>query len=109
MYSSLARWAFRRGRLVIAAWIVLLVGINAMAGAIGAAFSGEFSTPESESTRGFAVLNEYFPGSGSAFGGNIVFQSEQGVDDHEVVAEMSALFAEVEDRKSTRLNSSHDR
>ena len=96
MYSSLARWAFRRGRLVIAAWIVLLVGINAMAGAIGAAFSGEFSTPESESTRGFAVLNEYFPGSGSAFGGNIVFQSEQGVDDPEVVAEMSALFAEVD-------------
>ncbi len=96
MYSSLARWAFRRGRLVIAAWIILLFGINAMAGVIGAAFSGEFSTPESESTRGFAVLNEYFPGSGSAFGGNIVFQSDRGVDDPEVVAEMSALFAEVD-------------
>ena len=96
MYSSLARWAFRHGRTVIVSWVVLLVGINALAGSIGAAFSGEFSTPESESTRGFSVLNEYFPGSGSAFGGNIVFQSDRGVDDPVVASEMSALFDEVD-------------
>ncbi len=77
MYASLARWAFRRGKVVIAAWIIILFGVNAIAGAIGTAFSAEFSTPESESTRGFAVLNEHFPGSSSAFSGNIVFKAEQ--------------------------------
>ena len=96
MYASLARWAFRRGKVVIAAWIIILFGVNAIAGAIGTAFSGEFSTPESESTRGFAVLNEYFPGSSSAFSGNIVFKAEQGVTDPEVVEQMSAMFLEVD-------------
>ena len=96
MYASLARWAFRRGKVVIAAWIIILFGVNAIAGAIGTAFSGEFSTPESESTRGFAVLNEYFPGSSSAFSGNIVFKAEQGVTDPEVVEQMYAMFLEVD-------------
>ncbi|MED5570066.1 MAG: hypothetical protein VYE12_01410, partial [Actinomycetota bacterium] len=96
MYASLARWAFRRGKVVIAAWIIILFGVNAIAGAIGTAFSAEFSTPESESTRGFAVLNEHFPGSSSAFSGNIVFKAEQGVTDPEVVEQMSAMFLEVD-------------
>ena len=62
MYRSLARWCFRHGLFVLIAWVVALVGVNALAGAIGAAFDGEFSTPESESSRGFDVVQEYFPG-----------------------------------------------
>ena len=42
------------------------------------------------------MLNEYFPGSSSAFSGNIVFKAEQGVTDPEVVEQMSAMFLEVD-------------
>jgi len=96
MYRSLARWAFTHGRTVIVAWIALLIGMNAIAGVVGSAFSGEFSTPASESTQGFDVLNEYFPGSGGAFGGSIVFSAEGGVDRPDVVAAMNEMFAEVD-------------
>ena len=96
MYRSLARWAFTHGRAVLVSWVILLVGMNALAGAVGSAFSGEFSTPASESTRGFDVVNEYFPGSGGAFGGSIVFTAQGGVDRPEVVEAMNEMFAEVD-------------
>ena len=96
MYRSLARWAFTHGRTVLIAWVALLIGMNAIAGAIGSGFSGEFSTPASESTQGFEVINEYFPGSGGAFGGSIVFTAEGGVDRPDVVAAMNEMFAEVD-------------
>ncbi|MFZ8968460.1 MAG: MMPL family transporter [Ilumatobacteraceae bacterium] len=96
MYRSLARWAFQHGLVVLIAWVVALVGVNALAGAVGAAFSGEFSTPESESSRGFDVVSEYFPGAGSAFGGSIVFTAEGGVDRADVTAAMNDMFAEVD-------------
>ncbi len=96
MYRSLARWAFTHARTVLIAWVALLVGVNALGGAIGAAFSSEFSTPASESTRGFDVLNEYFPGSGGAFGGSIVFLAEDGVDRPDVVAAMGEYMTAVD-------------
>lgn len=96
MYRSLARWCFRHGLFVLIAWVVALVGVNALAGAIGAAFDGEFSTPKSESSRGFDVVQEYFPGAGSAFGGSIVFTADGGVDRPDVATAMTEMFAEVD-------------
>ena len=100
MYRSLARWAFEHARIVIVAWLVALVGVNALGGAIGAAFDSEFSTPTSESSQGFDVVTEHFPGAGSAFGGSIVFSSADGVDRPEVrtaVAELLAAVDELDD------------
>ncbi|MEY2975526.1 MAG: hypothetical protein RIR49_1946 [Actinomycetota bacterium] len=97
MYRSLARWAFTHARAVLVAWIALLVGVNAVGGAIGAAFSEEFSTPASESTRGFDVLSEHFPGSGSAFGGSIVFVVDDGgVTRPDVVAAIDEYLTAVD-------------
>ena len=93
MYRTLARWCFRNRWIVIGAWLVLLIGINVVGGAIGSAFNAEFSTKESESTSGFETLSEHFPGAGSAFGGQIVFQTESGVES--VKEPMQAMFAEV--------------
>ncbi len=96
MYQSLARWCFQKRWFVLIAWIVALLGVNAAGSAIGSAFNGEFSTPASESTRGFEVVNEYFPGAASTYGGSIVFQTERGVDDPEVVAGMTKIFEEAD-------------
>ena len=96
MYQSLARWCYHHRWTVIGVWLALIVGLNAVGGAVGAAFDAEFTSTGSESTTGFEVLEEYFPGAGSAFGGQIVFQTDAGIDDPTVAAAMSELFDEVE-------------
>ena len=95
MYRSLARWCYRHRWTVVGVWIALIVGLNALGGVIGSAFNGEFETPASESASGFDTVREYFPGAGSAFGGQIVFRSADGVERPDVVEPMSALFDEV--------------
>jgi RND superfamily putative drug exporter len=96
MFRALARWCFHQRWTVIGTWIVLIVGLNAVGGAVGAAFNAEFSSPASESTDGFDTLEQYFPGAGSAFGGQIVFQTEAGVTNPEIQSAMTALFDDVE-------------
>jgi RND superfamily putative drug exporter len=95
MYRALARWCYHHRWTVIAAWIALLVGLNAVGGAVGAAFNAEFGSPASESNDGFDLVQEYFPGAGSAFGGQIVFQTTDGIDDAEVQTAMDEMFVEV--------------
>ncbi|MEJ7800972.1 MAG: hypothetical protein WKF60_10645, partial [Ilumatobacter sp.] len=74
MYRTLARWCYHHRWTVVAVWVALLFGLNALGSAVGASFDAEFGSPASESNDGFATLEEYFPGVGSAFGGQIVFQ-----------------------------------
>ena len=95
MYRSLARWCYRHRWTVVAIWIALIVGLNALGGVIGSSFNGEFETPASESSAGFETVSEYFPGAGSAFGGQIVFQSAEGISREEIAEPMTELFDEV--------------
>ena len=97
MFARLGRWCFRNKWQTVAGWVVLLVGMSIVGqGLVGASYNGEFTIPASESSSGFDVLGEYFPGQGSGGQvGNIVFKAEQGVDDPAVVSEMTALFDEV--------------
>ncbi|MFW2335199.1 MAG: MMPL family transporter, partial [Ilumatobacter sp.] len=96
MYQSLARWCYRRRWTVVIVWLVLIAGLNVAGTAVGAAFNGEFTSTGSESDAGFETVEEYFPGAGSAFGGQIVFQSESGVTGDDVAVPMSELFEEVD-------------
>ncbi len=96
MYRTLASFCYRHRWGVVIFWVALLIGVNALAGAVGSAFNGEFSSPDSESRRGFDTLDEYFPGAGSAFGGQIVFQSDDQVTRPAVAEPMTELFEEVE-------------
>ncbi len=96
MYQSLARWCYRHRWTVVSVWLVLIVGLNALGAVVGSAFNGEFETPASESASGFETVAEYFPGAGSAFGGQIVFQSDGGVTGENVAGPMSELFEEVD-------------
>ena len=97
MYQSLARWCYGHRWTVVGVWLAIIVGLNAAGGAVGAAFNGEFTSTGSESDRGFEILEEYFPGAGSAFGGQIVFQRDAGVTGEEIAGPMSELFAEVDE------------
>lgn len=95
MYRALARWCFRRAWVVVAMWVVALVGVNALAAGLGPAFSSELNTPASESRTGLDVLEASFPAAAGAFGGTIVFASDDGVLRPEVTGPATELLAEV--------------
>ncbi len=92
MYMKLARWCFLRRRIVVVAWLAVIVAANVVLGAVGSDFGGEPEAPDSESRTGFEILQE-FPGNEDGRGGTIVFTAEQGVTDPAVMAEMEELFA----------------
>ncbi len=95
MYSSLARWCFRRPGLGIGAWLLVLVVVVAASRGVGDAYSGTLGIAGTESQNGADLLVEHFDGLGAGPGGTIVFRAEQGVDDPEVRTALSELFAEV--------------
>src|SRR4051812_47550586 len=94
-FARLGPWCHDHRRLVLVLWVVLLIGSNGIANAIGQNYRAEFSVPGAESTKGFDILKSEFGGQGSGYVGTIVFRAEQGVDDPQVEAAMKKLFAEV--------------
>ena len=95
MFRSLARWCHEHAWIVVGLWIAALAGAFVLTGTLGPKYDSSFSSPDSESTRGFAVLQEYFPGSGSQFSGQIVFTADD-VNDPTVVDAMSKMFDEAD-------------
>ncbi len=57
---ALARFCYRRRRLVVGLWVATLIGINVLSGAIGTNFSTDFSAPNTESTRASDLLSANF-------------------------------------------------
>ena len=105
MWARLGRFSFRRRRYVLGAWIAVLVAVFALVGTIGASSDSSFSIPDSESKSGFDTLDTYFGGLGSGRSGTIVFRADQGVEDPEVQAAMTALFDEVDQIEGVTLTS----
>ena len=83
-----------RGRVLIA-WIVVLIAVFGSVGAIGASTESSFDTPDSESARGFEILQENFGSAGSFLSGSVVFEAPAGIDEPEVVATMTEIFDEI--------------
>ena len=56
----LARFCYRRRRLVVVLWLAALVGINVLAAVTGTNFTTNFSAPNTESTRASNLLAANF-------------------------------------------------
>ena len=90
---------------MLIAWIVIVIGVNFLAGVVKADYRADNSLPSSESQQVTDLLEAASPNR-AGFDGQIVFRARQGVDDATVRAEMEALFDDVdalngvEDRKS---------
>jgi putative drug exporter of the RND superfamily len=108
VFARLGSWCHRRRRRVVALWLIALVGLGALAGAVGTDFREEFNLPEGEAQTGLDILNDEFDGVGAGMNGNIVFRAEQGIDDPEVRDAMQALFAELDARDDVRVTSPYD-
>src|SRR5690348_386640 len=57
---ALARFCYRRRRLVAGVWIAALIGINVLASVVGTNFTTNFSAPNTESTRAANLLRANF-------------------------------------------------
>ena len=92
--ARLARLCYRRRRVVVVAWILLLVGVNVVAQTAGGDLLKSFSLPGSESQKTYDVLGKEFARTGDT--GDIVFKAkgDKSVDDPAVRAAMEAVFAE---------------
>jgi RND superfamily putative drug exporter len=96
LFARLGTWCHRRRRLVVVAWLAVVIVGGMTLGAVGTESRSEFELPDVESRRGTEILEDNFGGQGAGMGGSIVFQADQGVDDSQVRSAMEALFARVE-------------
>jgi len=90
---------------VLIAWIVVLVAVFGAVGSIGASTESSFDTPDSESARGFEIMQDNFGSAGSFLSGSIVFEADSGVDDPAVVAAMTTIFDAVDQYDEVTLTS----
>ena len=89
MLPRLAAWCYRRRRLVVVAWIVLLVGVNVLAKSAGGDLVKSLSLPGTESQRAFDVMKNDFKQPGDT--GYLVFKAK-GSDG----VQSPAVFNEIE-------------
>ena len=93
--KSLATVFYRRRRRVVLCWILGIVVLGAVMGAVGTGYRSDFTLPDVESKRGIDILDAEFGGRGAGQVGTIVFQADQGVEDPEVRRAMEAFLEEV--------------
>jgi RND superfamily putative drug exporter len=108
MLARLARFCVRRRWIVVfAIWVPVLLAVNVVSGAIGSSFSTEFTPPDSESADVADQLQAVSP-ERAGFTGQVVFRAEQGVDDPEVQAAMTDLFAQIAQLDGVEVESPYD-
>jgi len=96
MLSRLATFCYRHRRLVLVAWLVLLVGLSVVSRRAGDAYTQVFRLPTSDSQQATDLLRAKFPDTGGSFsGGELVFAADAGVTDPGVRQRLTSLFDEV--------------
>ncbi|CAN5629067.1 MMPL family transporter [soil metagenome] len=76
--KRLATYCVDHRRIVLVAWIAILVITGFAAGSVGAKYSEDFQLPDSDSTRAIDVLKDRFPAQ-SGDSAQIVYQADSGV------------------------------
>ena len=59
--GTFARWCLRHRKLIVLAWIVALIGLLLISGAVGPKYSSNFQLPKTESTKAIDLLQQTFP------------------------------------------------
>src|SRR5580692_516188 len=93
--SALARWCVRHRFAVIAAWVLVLVGLSALAQAVKSDYNNSFSLPGTGSTTAQQLLAKAVPAQ-AGDSDTIVWQVSHGtVRDPAVTTRMSAVLRQV--------------
>ena len=94
MLVRLADWCYRRRRLVLALWVVALVGSFALSAAFGGGFRQDYLQAGSDSEAASDTLDESFPQrSGDTV--QVVVHSDAGVTTPAVRSRAEKIFADV--------------
>ena len=90
MIARLASWSYRRRRVVVALWMVALVGITIVSSAFGSEHRVDYSMPGAESTAVRRLLGDAFPDrpGDSAY---LVARTERGTGSPGFVEALAAL------------------
>ena len=92
----LGRVSARRHWWIVAAWLVILVGVFLLRSAFGGEFVNNYTVPGSQSSQGRDVLTTRFPQQ-SGYAGQIVFHSSTGKvsDQSDAVSQSMANIAKL--------------
>jgi RND superfamily putative drug exporter len=91
----LARWSTTHRKYVVLGWLLLLVGVNALAQSAGTSYSNNFTLPNSDAQRASDLLQRNFPAQ-AGDRDTIVYAVNSGnVREASVRSHMSAMFAAV--------------
>ena len=93
--TSLARFCFRRRKLVVVAWLVALVLVSGISRSVGSNYSNDFSFPSTDSSRALAIVQANFP-SQSGDSDQIVVQAKTAtLTSSQVVAAVNGMLDRV--------------
>ncbi len=94
MLKRITSWSFRHRRIVVVAWIVVLVAINLAAMTLGGENKQEFMSPGTDSKAAIDLLDERFPAqAGDTI--SIVIHDDDGVTSPSVLAVAEPLIERV--------------
>src|SRR5260370_22120169 len=93
--SAIARWCYRHRFVVIATWVVVLIGLGALSQAVKSDYNNSFSLPGTGSTTAQQLLARAVPAQ-AGDSDTIVWQASHGtVRDTVVTARISAVLRQV--------------
>jgi len=93
--AAIARWCFRHRFAVIAAWVLVLVGLSTLAQAVKSDYNNSFSLPGTGSTTAQQLLARAIPAQ-AGDSDTIVWQVSHGtVRDPIVTARMSGIMKQI--------------
>jgi RND superfamily putative drug exporter len=106
--KRLASFAYTRRRLVVAGWIVLLVGLFVISSALKGQYRTDFKLPGSESQQAFDLLKAEGVTARTGFSGQIVFKADAGVNDPAVKQTMEKFFGDIKNAVNVEIVSPYD-
>jgi len=93
--SAVARWCFRHRFVVIAAWVIVLIGLSVLSQAVKSNYDNSFSLPNTDSTTAQQLLAKAVPAQ-AGDSDTIVWQVSNGtVRDPAVEARMTGVLQRV--------------
>ena len=93
--GRLAALAYRRRRLGVLSWIVLLIGIMALAPRIAGEFTADYAAPGSDSRAARELVEQRFGGySGESI--DVVWEADSGAESPQVRREMDDFISRAE-------------
>jgi putative drug exporter of the RND superfamily len=93
--TAVAGWCFRRRFLVIATWVIVLIGLGALAQGVKSNFNNSVSLPGTGSTTAQQLLDKTVPAQ-AGDSDTIVWQVSKGtVRDPAVITKLSAVLRQI--------------